>query len=218
MISFPVFPSRWRALRAGLGVALSAGLVAGLAAADWQSLTGNSPFGQAPSTAAAQPAGELEFRGVVREDDVTLVNIFNTSTQKSQWIPVQGQAGGISADSYDAASDKLQVTMGGKILTLALKQSRVALVQSAPPPPVGAPPPNTGPNGSPGGNATVVQGGQQPAPGSPDAQQAFRNLPPEARNMIEEIRRRRALRAQSANPTPAPAPNAPAAAQKTSQP
>lgn len=213
MKSSSVASFRSRARCAGLGIVCFASGLGGLSAADWQSLLSNSPFGQAPQAAPQNTGGELEFRGVVCEPDVTLVNIFNTATQKSQWIPLEGQANGIAIDSYDATSDKLKVTMGGKALTLTLKQSRVALVQAPPPPPVGAPPP---------GGGEVARAGQpmppQAQPGAPagaEAQQAFRNLPPEARTMIEEIRRRRALRAQQAQ-QPAAQPQAQPA--PTSQP
>ncbi|WP_438480166.1 hypothetical protein [Oleiharenicola lentus] len=172
-------------------------------AADWPSLTNNSPFGQPPQV-VQQQAGEYEFRGIVKEDDITLINVFNSSTQKSQWIPVQGEAGGIAVGSYDVAANRVQITVSGKPQTLTFKQARVALVQAAPlPPPQGMPPP---PGGGVQGEVRVANAQGVPGPGGADAQKAFNNLPPEAKSMIDEIRRRRALRAQQVQ-QPAPATN-----------
>lgn len=182
------FP-RTRCLPLLLGAMLAAGPLAGIAA-DWQALTGNSPFGQsaAPTTTAAPD--ELEFRGVVQEEGVYLINLFNPTTKTSQWIPVKGRAPGLEVRSYDAGADKVEVTQGGRQLTLALKQARVALVQAATPPPEG-PAPN------PAGNPDMARG--RPANGNENSPMV-RNLPPEAQAMIQEFRRRRAERSSQSGP------------------
>jgi hypothetical protein len=189
-MKFPT-PISIRALvwSAGLGVAVFG---SSAHAADWQGLVGNSPFGQTPQNTPPPAAAQIEFRGVVQEDDIVLVNVFNVSTQKSQWIPLQGEANGIAAQRYDSTGEKLEITMGGKAMTLPLKQSRVVLAQAAPvPAPAGPGAPTQGAGGAAGGAAPA-----NAAQGGADAQQALRNLPPEARSMIDEIRRRRALRSQ----------------------
>jgi len=182
-------------------ILLSAGLVAGaqLFAADWQSLTNNSPFGQSPASGPAAAPDELEFRGVVQEEGVYLVNLFNPTTKTSQWIPVQGRAPGLEVGSYDARTDKLQVTQAGRPLTLALKQARVTLVQ----PVAAAAAPNAENSAEAGQSDRTAEGrgGRSGNGGDPAAM--MRNLPPEAQAMIQEFRRRRAERsAQQTAPRP----------------
>ena len=187
-----------------LTVLLLAGLPAAARAADWQALLGNSPFGAtAPTTTAA--TGDLEFRGVVQEEGVYFVNLYNPATKTSQWVPVNGTAPGLEVKSYDAGADRVQITQAGRALTLPLKQARIALVAMTP---VAAPVPAGGPGAAPGGeNANPdnpddrraqirdmirarLQNGQNGSNGEPLP--LMRNLPPEAQAMIEEYRRRRA--------------------------
>jgi hypothetical protein len=194
------WPARARAL--GLGAILLAG-AARLPAGEWQSLLGNTPFGQPPVTPTASN-GELEFRGVVQEEGVYLVNLYNPATKTAQWIPVNGKAPGLEVKSYDAASDKVQITHAGRPLTLPLKQAHVALIAAAP-----APKPENGENAEgPDKEAQAARraeiremirarmgaGGEGPP--------FMRNMPPEAQAMIEEFRRRRA---EAAAGQPAPA-------------
>lgn len=179
---------------------LSAGMIAGaqLFAADWQSLTNNSPFGQTTASGPATAPDELEFRGVVQEEGVYFVNLFNPTTKTSQWIPVQGRAPGLEVGSYDARTDKLQVTQGGRPLTLALKQARVTLVQ----PVAAAAVPNAENSAEANKGDRTAEGRGRPANGG-DPAAMMRNLPPEAQAMIQEFRRRRAERAtQQTAPRP----------------
>jgi hypothetical protein len=176
---------------AALGLAVARG-------ADWQSLTGNSPFGQTAAPGAAAAPDELEFRGVVQEEGVYYVNLFNPTTKTSQWIPVQGRAPGLEVGAYDARTDKLQVTLAGRALTLALKQARVSLVQPAPPPAVANAENVVDPDKA---DRTAEGRGRAGNGGDPAAM--MRNLPPEAQAMIQEFRRRRAERASQQN-TPRP--------------
>ena len=196
-----------RFLRPMLLSALLAGGPAGLAATDWQSLLGNSPFGQTTTAAATTTTGDLEFRGVVQEEGVCFVNLYNPTTKTSQWIAVNGKVPGLEVQSYDAAVDKVQITQVGRSLTLPLKQARVALVAAAAVP---ADARNVGPEG---GNAddtderraqirdmirARLEGG---GPGG-GAAPLMRNLPPEAQAMIEEFRRRRAQRGAAGQGAP----------------
>src|SRR4051812_46085442 len=160
-------------------------------AADWQGLTGNSPFGPAAGGTTATPADRLEFRGVVQEDGVYLVNLFNPTTKTSQWLPVKGKASGLEVKSYDAASDKVEITQGGRPLILPLKQARVALMQPAAPV---APLPENG-EANRGDRPDAREGMRgRPGPGNGENAPMVRNLPPEAQAMIQEFRRRRAER------------------------
>jgi hypothetical protein len=172
-------------------------------AADWQSLTGNSPFGGAAGATTATAPSELEFRGVVQEEGVYLINLFNPTTKTSQWIPVKGSAPGLEVKSYDASTDKVQVTLAGRALTLPLKQARVTLTQAAGPAAPVANADNAGDGANPKGDRPVDMGRGRPGNGF-DPATMMRNLPPETQAMIQEFRRRRAERAGQ----PQPAPNA----------
>jgi hypothetical protein len=191
--TMPTFMSRLTV--APLMVLLLAPALPAADRADWQALTGNSPFGQSATTTAASATPELEFRGMVEEDGTCLINLYDPATKTSQWIPVKGRAAGLEVTSYDAAGDKVQVTHGGRSLTLSLKQTKVALLQAPPPPLPGAPgipaEENAGNPGNPGEDRRADRTGPRPEnAGGPG--QVVRNLPPEAQAMIEEFRRRRA--------------------------
>ena len=172
------------------------GLPAAARAADWQALLGNSPFGQSSTSAAPAATGELEFRGVVQEENVYLVNLYNPSTKTSQWIPVKGRAPGLEVQAYDANADRVSISLGGRTLSLPLKQAHVALLAAAPAPAAAAP--NDGPPESPEDKARDERRAEiremmrarrengGPGPG------AFRDLPPESLQRIQELRRRRA--------------------------
>lgn len=164
----------------GLLLLLSAGRAG--AASDWQALLGNSPFGPAAGATNVPATGELEFRGVVEENGVTYVNLFNPATKTAQWVAVNGQTPDLRVTAYDSQTGRVTVTHAGRQLTLPFKQARVSLMEA--PPPVAAA--NAAPPVAPG----------QPAPANAaQAREVYRNLPPDARAMIEEFRRRRAAAA-----------------------
>lgn len=167
------------------GLPLSAG------AADWQALLDNSPFGQ-PTAASTAATGDLEFRGVVQEEGVYFVNLYNPTTKTSQWIEVNGKVPGLEVQAYDAGSDKVQIMQAGRSLTLPLKQARVALVAAVAAPVAGANP-NARDNPDDRRNQIrdMVRARLEGGPGG-EAAPLIRNLPPEAQAMIEEFRRRRA--------------------------
>ena len=173
--------------------------------ADWQSLSGNSPFGPAavPLPAASD---ELEFRGVVQEEGVYHVNLYNPATKTSQWIPVNGRAPGLEIQAYDASTDKIQLTRAGRPLTLTLKQARVTLVQAVAPPPAAPNPENPADSGNADRRTEIRDQIRARLENGGDPAAVIRSLPPEAQAMIAEFRRRRAERSnnQRGNPTPAP--------------
>jgi hypothetical protein len=99
--------------------------------------------------------------------------------------------------SYDAAADKVEITQGGRSLTLPLKQARVTLVQPAGP----AIPAPENPDGMRGERPEGREGVRgRPGPGNGENAPMVRNLPPEAQAMIQEFRRRRAERANQQQP------------------
>jgi hypothetical protein len=158
-----------------------------LLADDWQALLGKTPFGQATVTPGSAP-GALEFRGVVQEDGMLLVNLYNPATKTAQWVEVNGRQAGLEVRAYDAATDQVQVAQAGRLFTLPLKLARVALVGYAAP-------------------VQLINPADPPAADEAAGLPEFmRNLPPDARKLLEEVRRRRAIR--SPFPTAATVPAA----------
>ncbi|MDB6114742.1 MAG: hypothetical protein JWQ62_1687 [Lacunisphaera sp.] len=164
---------------------------AGLPAADWSSLINNAPFGQ-PVASTSAATGDLEFRGVVQEENSYLINLYNPATKTSQWVPVNGTAPGLEVKSYDASAEKVQISQAGRALTLPLKQAKVTLLATASVPPgAGKPDGDGGPDGDRRAEIRDMIR-QRMQNGGPEVQAFTRNLPPEAQAMIEEFRRRRA--------------------------
>jgi len=164
-------------------LALLVGAGAGFArAADIQNLLQTSPFAPAAGvTASGQNAASLEFRGVFADQGEYFFSLYDTATRRGVWVGLNEPGNPFLVRSYDPANESLTAEYQGRTLQLTLKMAKI-LVSAAPPlPPV--------PNAS--GAATV-----QPAPppaGTPEAQ------------IVEEIRRRRALRQQSAAGSASPA-------------
>jgi hypothetical protein len=176
----------WRLWVGGLLLAGTAALSAG----DWQSLLGNSPFGQTSAAPAGNPSGDPEFRGVVEEEGIYLVNLYQPGTKTAQWVPVPGRVPGLQVEAYDAVAQQVRITLAGRALVLPLKLARVSLV---------------------GHSATrqLIDPVNPPAAEEVAGLPEFmRNLPPEARRLLEDVRRRRAIR--DPFPGPAPAGNPPA--------
>ncbi len=144
-------------------------------ATDWQTILGASPFG--PSvTAATQANTGVEFRGVVQEGNICLVNLYQSAAKASYWIPVGDEAAGLLVRSYDEVTGRVSVVQGGRLLVLPLKQFRVALLGDNVPLKLLGP---------------AERVSESEAPHMPDF---MRELPPEARKLLEETRRRRAIR------------------------
>lgn len=193
-------------LRLSLGATLLA-IPAGLFAADWRSLLDNSPFGGQAFAVNPVAEGELEFRGVVHDEDGYLVNIYNPTTKTAQWIPVNGKAPGLEIQAYDAASDKVQITRAGRPFLLSLKQAHITLAAATP-----APAPSAGNAGNPDAAVADLRAkirvinrvrqltgtGNGIGVGAIDP----KDLSPEAQAMIEEFRRRRAEPAADQNLPP----------------
>jgi hypothetical protein len=160
------------------GAVLSIGLMCAGRAADHASVLAKPPTGPA-ATATAAPTtvpAAVEFRGVVREGNVWWVNLYQVATKKASWIPVGGEAAGLLVQGYEEATGRVSVLAGGQPLLLPLKQSRVVLQGDHTPLK----------RLDPAERVTPTE-----APQMPDF---MRDLPPEARKLLEEARRRRAIR------------------------
>lgn len=158
-----------------LGALLSTGSASAGRGADLPSVLVDSPFAPTVAAPAMVPAG-VEFRGIVREGNVWLVNLYQVATKKSHWLPVGGEAAGLRVKSYDEATGRVSVMQGDQPLLLPLKQSRVALQGNNTPLKLL----------SPAERVSEAEAPQMP--------EFMRDLPPEARKLLEEARRRRAIR------------------------
>jgi hypothetical protein len=147
----------------------------------WQGLLENSPFGQVPpKPVAEEPPPGVEFRGYVEEDGERLFAILVTPKDgrpRNAWIHLGESSGEFTLQSYDAESEAVNVSLSGKTLTLALKKASIQLSAAAPTAPAPA-------------HADSTASSAAPQPEDPKRLQAI----------AEEIRRRRALRQQNANP------------------
>lgn len=160
------------------------------------SLVKNSPFGSAASPGAPGPeSGTLEFRGVIMDNGEQFFSFFEPANRQSQWVKLNEAGAPYTVQSYDSATQTVKVLYRSQPLTLTLKRAQV-IVQA--PPPVPMPGPGGAPVASP---AAVVN------PGAPSADEAARLA-----QVAEEIRRRRALRAQGGAPVPQPMPATPSSA------
>lgn len=182
------------------------GVAQARADADWSGLIAKSPFGQSAGTVAGQPEPtELEFRGLVVEGSARLVNLYDPATKTARWVEEHATVNGLQVLAYDAPTNQVKVARDGRVLTLPLKQARVALLQPAP-----AARPKESAEGTDAATreerraefraqmrARFENGGPPPHP-----------LSPEAEAVVQEIRRRRALR-DGTPPPAAPAVSAP---------
>ncbi len=178
---------------AGLLVALALYPAAGRAAApNLDNLLQNSPFGgPAAGAGGARADAPLEFRGVLVEGGENFFSIYESASRSSLWVGANEPGNPYKVQAYDSVKGVVTVDYKGTVLTLPLKQAKVLVL--APVSPAGPPQPNgpVGP-GSPA-NVTSANPGGDPA------------------KLVEEIRRRRALRQQAAQfngPTPSPTPSA----------
>lgn len=181
------------ALRPLIASLLCSALVCQVVAADSASagklsgLVTNSPFGTGRSGAVNGGSnGEpFEFRAVVEENGNKFFSIYETATKRSNWVEVNDPVNGFSVKGYDAGKETITIDYQGKAMTLAIKRApAVAQVMQQP---MTLPAPNGMPQT---GNNPSAQA--MPGPSAVDQQRI--------QQIQEEIRRRRALRNQSALP------------------
>ena len=147
----------------------------------WGSLIDNPPFAGESAAGSSLPVpGALEFRGVVCEAGEIWVNLYDPVSHRAQWCLVPGSPRpDFSVESYDPLTDRLMVLSGGRRLGLELARSRVSL------------PVNIAPLALPGTLAPA-------APGESERDAFVRQLPTEARQLLEEVKRRRLLNGEPA--------------------
>ena len=160
----------------------------------------NSPFGGPGATGAgARSDAPLEFRGVLVEGGESYFSIYEAATHSSLWVGVNEPGNPYKVQAYDAVKGVVTVEYKGGLVTLPLKQAKVLVLAPTAPPPATGPSPAGGPVGP--GNVTTTNPAGDPV------------------KMMEEIRRRRALRQQAVQPggpggpvpTPGPMQNPPPA-------
>jgi len=177
-----------------LGLAALTAPAAEPAKGELDSLVKNSPFGSATTARNPGPeSSQLEFRGMFVDQGEQFFSFFESATNTSQWVGLKETGTPYTVQSYDAATNTVKVLFRNQPFTLTLKRAQI--IVQAPPPPAQFPvtsPPAVGP-GQPGAAVGA------PTPGDEAARLA---------QVAEEIRRRRALRAQGgpqAGPRPMPA-------------
>ncbi len=157
----------------------------------------SSPFGgPAGSAAGARSDAPLEFRGVLVEGGESFFSIYESATHSSLWVGVNEPGNPYKVQAYDAVKGVVTVEYKGGLVTLPLKQAKVLVLAPTAPAPTTGPSPAGGPVGP--GNVTTANPAGDPV------------------KMMEEIRRRRALRQQAVQPggplpTPGPSVNPPPA-------
>lgn len=168
-------------------------------------LANDSPF-LPPSGASAPGApasGQFELRSVVVEDGELYFSVYDSGTQRADWVTLDETGGPFVARRYDSEKDALVIEVNGGTQTLTLKESRVHGADNAPAGPPTPLPTNTG-GPAPG---EPQRGGPVPQPGNSAPPMPTVTNPQEAerlQNLANEIRRRRGLREMPApqNQTP----------------
>lgn len=157
----------------GLFVPLGLAFPACGATSNLDGLLRNSPFDAAPAVAANGAA--LELRGVLVDGGEYFFSLYDPSTRASMWVGLNETGNPFTVQSYDTAKGLAQVAYKGRTLSLALKQAKVVALAA-----------------NPVANAPAA------APSAPVNVSSAANQNEAARltAIVEEIRRRRALRAQ----------------------
>jgi hypothetical protein len=173
----------------GLGAVLAQ--AAEPAKAPLDGLVKNSPFGTAASPGAGVGENsQLEFRGMFTDQGEQFFSFYDPANRTSQWVGLKETGTAYTVQGYDSATQTVKVLFRNQPFTLTLKRAQI-VVQALPPPttfPVTSPP--------------------AVAPGQPTPAIAAATSGDEAARLAqvaEEIRRRRALRAQG-GPPPVPQP------------
>jgi hypothetical protein len=151
-------------------------------------LVSNSPFAPAPGAAVGNATAPLEFRGVFADQGELFFSIFDPITRSSAWVSLNEPGHAFAVRSYDENTQSISAEHKGRTLSLTLKKAPI----------VAMPPDPTVP--------TVATGGP-PIPVALTAN-AANDEAKRLAMLAAEIRRRRAMRQQVANPSntaPAPA-------------
>ena len=147
------------------------------------SLAPTSPF--MPPAAVGAPQAEnnpLELRGIMVDDSGYRFSIFDPTRHAGTWARLNEAGHDFVIKSHDVARDVVTLDYQGRVLTLALRNAKVAIVA---PQPLNM---SGGPQPTPGGGVGPVVLNPSPA----DEVARFNRVK-------EEIARRRALREQGGN-------------------
>jgi hypothetical protein len=112
-------PSILCAAMGGLAAVVLAG------ARDLSGLAKRNPFADAPAAkpAEAAPVTQWELRGVVREKDGYLLNVYDVQSRKSYWVQSGAKIGAAVIGAYDLSTGTLELETGERRLALALKMA-----------------------------------------------------------------------------------------------
>lgn len=165
-----------------LSLVFTASLAAQSEAPSLRNLVSNSPFGTAQqgANAVAASGASLEFRGTFVEGGERFFSLVDMSTRRAEWVGLNETDRPFVVRSFDPDSETISVDHQGRTLNLKLHSARIGVLPQQPVAQAGPPQP---------GNVN------QAAANQPSATEAQRLA-----QVAEEIRRRRALRQQSANP------------------
>ncbi len=155
-------------------------LAGAMCASPLDSLRKNPPFGAARAAAPPGASGQpIEFRGVAEENGVLWFSIHDPATGRTLWRRLNDADDRLVVRQYDASTNTLTVDYQSRPLSLTLRAApRVAG-------------PAVVPMGVPGQQPPVLAQVQPAAVASGDNAQRLQQI-------AEEIRRRRALRQQTA--------------------
>lgn len=149
-----------------------------------EGLVTNSPF--LPQSAVAQSGNsgvldKYELRGVASFGGVPTFSIYDATTNRGFWIPLEASEGGLRVASYDAAREAIVLEGEGGSRRLFLKEAQIQSLVAAPVAqqvfPVGA-----------------------LLPAAAGAMASEQEMAERRQRIIEELRRRRALRQQPNSP------------------
>ena len=135
---------------------------------------------------AANPAPELEFRGMVQEGDLCLVNLHDPAAKVSRWMAVGSEIDGLRVVRFDADPAQVVIQWVGREQVLPLKRYLVSV------------------DGPMAPLKLLPVAERVPVSVAPDMPDYLRELPPDARRLLSEVRRRPAIRWPAA-PGTAPA-------------
>lgn len=153
-------------------------------------LLSNSPFSgpAVPATVNTKADPTLEFRGMFVDRGETFFSLYDVSARSGLWVGVNEPGNPFVVQGYDSAKAQVTVLYQGRTLTLPLKQAKVAATASLVAGPAAA------------GNQT---------PAAPPSVLAAAPVEEASRlaAVAEEIRRRRASRQPTVQPSPPVAPS-----------
>lgn len=159
------------------------------AKAPLDNLVKNSPFGTSAAPGPGAENSQLEFRGTFTDQGEQFFSFFDPATRTSQWVSLKETGAPFTVQGYDSATQTVKVLFHNQTFNLSLKRAQI-VVQAMPTPTPANP-------AQPGVAMPPTPSVGAPMPGDEAARLA---------QVAEEIRRRRALRAQGLPPQPQPQP------------